>query len=104
MHKHYYVNKKAQSNGDHEVHTEECDFLPGVLNREYLDYYIYSDYLKCFLIMFPVKFNLNFFLTIFGKTLSYMIRTYHIWQLFQYIVYFNRTKNVDIFWDVFYTG
>lgn len=24
----YYVNKNAQSNGDHEVHTSDCRFLP----------------------------------------------------------------------------
>jgi hypothetical protein len=24
----YYVNKNAQSNGDHEVHREECSYLP----------------------------------------------------------------------------
>ena len=24
----YYVNNKAQSNGDHEVHTSECYYLP----------------------------------------------------------------------------
>lgn len=39
MNKHYYVNKNAQPNGDHEVHTENCDFLPDVLNRVYLGYF-----------------------------------------------------------------
>ena len=34
--KKYYVNDKAQSNGDHEVHHENCSFLPSVLNRTYL--------------------------------------------------------------------
>ena len=29
----YYVNKKAQSNGDHEVHKESCFYLPSPLNR-----------------------------------------------------------------------
>ena len=24
----YYVNNHAQSNGDHEVHTENCIYLP----------------------------------------------------------------------------
>jgi hypothetical protein len=24
----YYVNKKAQANGDHEVHVSTCSFLP----------------------------------------------------------------------------
>ncbi len=32
----YYVNKNAQSNGDHEVHTEECSFLPDSQNGKYL--------------------------------------------------------------------
>lgn len=34
--KKYYVNKKAQSNGDHEVHHENCNFLPSLENRKYL--------------------------------------------------------------------
>ena len=33
---HYFVNKNAQSNGDHEVHKDGCSWLPSVLNREYL--------------------------------------------------------------------
>ena len=37
--KHYYVNKQAQSNGDHEVHTEDCKYIPEVRNREYLGYF-----------------------------------------------------------------
>jgi len=32
----YYVNKNAQSNGDHEVHTSECSYLPTEGNRLYL--------------------------------------------------------------------
>ena len=32
----YYVNKNAQSNGDHEVHTSSCSFLPSETNRIYL--------------------------------------------------------------------
>ena len=32
----YYVNKNAQSNGDHEVHTETCTWLPDVENRLFL--------------------------------------------------------------------
>ncbi len=32
----YYVNKNAQSNGDHEVHTSGCIWLPDVNNRKYL--------------------------------------------------------------------
>ncbi|WP_261510433.1 hypothetical protein [Chryseobacterium paludis] len=34
--KKYYVNKNAQSNGDHEVHHEDCRYLPDTLNRKYL--------------------------------------------------------------------
>ena len=29
----YYVNRNAQSNGDHEVHEESCPFLPSYSNR-----------------------------------------------------------------------
>jgi hypothetical protein len=32
----YYVNKNAQSNGDHEVHTTGCSFMPESDNRIYL--------------------------------------------------------------------
>ncbi|NIJ42347.1 hypothetical protein FHS78_002641 [Parvibaculum indicum] len=32
----YYVNRNAQSNGDHEVHTASCSFLPNPENRLYL--------------------------------------------------------------------
>jgi len=32
----YYVNKNAQANGDHEVHTTGCSFLPKRENRIYL--------------------------------------------------------------------
>jgi hypothetical protein len=35
----YYVNKNAQANGDHEVHTESCAYLPAVTNRIYLGYF-----------------------------------------------------------------
>ena len=34
--KKYYVNKNAQSNGDHEVHTKDCHVLPLPQNRIYL--------------------------------------------------------------------
>jgi hypothetical protein len=30
----YYVNNNAQSNGDHEVHREDCKYLPS--NKKYL--------------------------------------------------------------------
>lgn len=29
----YYVNKNGQSNGDHEVHTTGCSYLPLPQNR-----------------------------------------------------------------------
>lgn len=32
----YYVNKNAQANGDHEVHTAGCSFMPLPENRIYL--------------------------------------------------------------------
>jgi len=32
----YYVNKNAQANGDHEVHTTGCSFMPNATNRIYL--------------------------------------------------------------------
>ena len=32
----YYVNKEAQVNGDHEVHTSDCSYLPTAENRQYL--------------------------------------------------------------------
>ena len=33
---HYYVNKNAQPNGDHEVHRSTCIRLPDEDNRLYL--------------------------------------------------------------------
>ena len=38
----YYVNKNAQSNGDHEVHTPGCSFMPDPENRLYL-----GDFTNC---------------------------------------------------------
>ncbi len=32
----YYVNMNAQTNGDHEVHTSTCAWLPAANNRIYL--------------------------------------------------------------------
>lgn len=32
----YYVNKNAQDNGDHEVHTMYCAWLPDSSNRIHL--------------------------------------------------------------------
>lgn len=33
---HYYVNREAQPNGDHEVHEQGCIYLPSEPNRQYL--------------------------------------------------------------------
>jgi hypothetical protein len=30
--KRYYVNKNSQSNGDHEVHTTGCSYMPNESN------------------------------------------------------------------------
>lgn len=38
----YYVNKNAQLNGDHEVHTTGCSFMPEASNRIYL-----GDFTSC---------------------------------------------------------
>lgn len=35
----YYVNKKAQTTGDHEVHKTGCHWMPKVENRQYLGEY-----------------------------------------------------------------
>ena len=35
----YYVNTQAQANGDHEVHKEDCRWLPSGSNKEYLGEY-----------------------------------------------------------------
>lgn len=32
----YYVNQNEQSNGDHEVHTTGCSYMPNPENRTYL--------------------------------------------------------------------
>lgn len=32
----YYVNRNAQSNGDHEVHVSGCTYMPQSENRIYL--------------------------------------------------------------------
>jgi len=37
----HYVNKNAQTNGDHEVHQSGCSWLPKEENRIYLG--IFSD-------------------------------------------------------------
>ncbi len=38
MLKHYYFNKNTDNRGNHEVHVESCEFMPAVLNREYIGY------------------------------------------------------------------
>lgn len=35
----YYVNKNAQNNGDHEVHTNTCSHMPESRNCQYLGEY-----------------------------------------------------------------
>ncbi|NGP87553.1 hypothetical protein [Fodinibius halophilus] len=36
---HYYVHIYTDDDGDHEIHTDECDFLPKPTHRDYLGYY-----------------------------------------------------------------
>lgn len=38
----YYVNDRAQANGDHEVHEANCTYVPKPENRTYL-----GDFSKC---------------------------------------------------------
>lgn len=38
----YYVNKNAQSTGEHEVHRAGCSYLPDTENRVYL-----GDFTNC---------------------------------------------------------
>jgi hypothetical protein len=35
----YFVNRNAQTNGDHEVHTSTCIYLPALHNRLDLGYH-----------------------------------------------------------------
>lgn len=46
----YYVNKNAQANGDHEVHTADCAYLPNTVNRTYL-----GDYSNCYNVIVAAK-------------------------------------------------
>lgn len=39
MYQNYYFNIYADINGYHEIHTENCSYLPSVLNREYIGYF-----------------------------------------------------------------
>ena len=32
----YYINERAQANGDHEVHTSTCIYFPLISNKKYL--------------------------------------------------------------------
>ncbi|WP_419869418.1 hypothetical protein [Chryseobacterium sp. CT-SW4] len=34
--KKYYLNKVVQANGDHEVHSENCQYLPSPQNQIFL--------------------------------------------------------------------
>lgn len=34
----YYYNKNLDKNGNHEVHTSECSYLPAVHNRAMIGY------------------------------------------------------------------
>lgn len=36
---HYYLNDNQQNNGDYEVHTDTCNWLPLPSNRIYLGYF-----------------------------------------------------------------
>ena len=38
MHR-YCVNKRAQDNGDHEVHRDDCQYLPAPENQLWLGYF-----------------------------------------------------------------
>ena len=35
----YYVNDNAQNNGDHEVHTTGCPYLPMIVSKAFLGSY-----------------------------------------------------------------
>ncbi len=34
--KKYYVNNHVQPNGDHEVHNQDCKYLPNIVSKKYL--------------------------------------------------------------------
>lgn len=38
----FYINRNAQLNWDHEVHTSNCEWLPTIENRIYL-----WDFISC---------------------------------------------------------
>ena len=35
----YWVNDRAQNNGDHEVHKDGCPYLPLIFSKTYLGYF-----------------------------------------------------------------
>lgn len=37
----YYVHTLTDNQGDHEVHTEYCQYLPSLVNRVYLGEFTY---------------------------------------------------------------
>ena len=37
--KRYYVNDNQQANGDHEVHDENCPYLPLIISKTNLGYH-----------------------------------------------------------------
>ena len=38
--KHYYINDNTTNpNGNNEVHSEDCRYLPSLINRTYLGYF-----------------------------------------------------------------
>lgn len=37
----YYLNKNRQTNGDYEVHTGTCSWLPDAVKREYLGEFVH---------------------------------------------------------------
>jgi hypothetical protein len=39
MYKHYFFNDNRDIHGRHEVHTEDCAYIPNVRNRSYIGYF-----------------------------------------------------------------
>ncbi|QNO14953.1 hypothetical protein HYG86_09280 [Alkalicella caledoniensis] len=37
--KFYYFNNNTDNKGKHEVHTEDCSFLPATINRSYIGFH-----------------------------------------------------------------
>ena len=51
---HYYVNRNAQPNGDHEVHKDGCAWMPALENRLYLgDFTSCHDAVRAAKVFFP---------------------------------------------------